>query len=213
VLHTKSFIFNPFQENTYVLYDKSGDAIIVDPGMYHAGEDKILFDFIEQNKLRVTAIVNTHCHLDHVFGVYSAITKYDVPFMYHVLEDVVYEAAPIAAMRYGVDIGMLPPRTAEVKAGDLISVGEEQLQVLFVPGHSPGHICLYHKASATLIAGDTLFAGSIGRTDLPGGNHQLLLDSIVAQLYSLPGEVVVHSGHGTSTTIQKERESNPFVRL
>jgi hydroxyacylglutathione hydrolase len=212
VLHLKSFTFNPFSENTYVLYTDSGAAVIVDPGMYHAGEDKILFDFIAEHKLQVQQIINTHCHLDHVFGVYSAVTKYKVPFSFHAQEQEVYGWVAEAAMRYGVQIGMLPPPDYYIESNSSIMLDGEELQVLFTPGHSPGHICFYHAASATLVAGDNLFLRSIGRIDLPGGDTNTLMHSIRSVLYVLPDNTKVFSGHGDPTTIGDEKVHNPFVK-
>jgi hydroxyacylglutathione hydrolase len=212
VLYLKSFTFNPFSENSYLLYADTGEAILIDPGMYHAGEDQVVFDFIEANKLTIKQIVNTHCHLDHVFGVYSAVSKYKVSFAFHELEQEIYSWAPQAAMRYGVQIGMLPPADYFIKPGDVIMVGAEQLEVLFTPGHSPGHVCFYHRQSGIVVAGDTLFLRSIGRYDLPGGHLPTLENSIRTALYTLPDATKVYSGHGPVTTIGEEKLHNPFVQ-
>jgi hydroxyacylglutathione hydrolase len=212
VLSVKAFTFNPFQENTYVVFAENGHAIIIDPGMYHAGEDKILFDFISQQGLNVQQIILTHCHLDHVFGVYSAITKYKVPMAFHALETEVYAWATAAAMKYGLQIGLLPDADYFIKEGDKIILGDDELQILFTPGHSPGHVCLYSSASKFVIAGDTLFYDSIGRTDLPGGDFTILEQSIKNVLYVLPDDIVVYNGHGQTTTIGREKLHNSFVR-
>jgi hydroxyacylglutathione hydrolase len=213
VLTVKAFIFNPFQENTYVVFDTNGHAIVIDPGMYHAGEDKVLFDFISANDLSVQQIILTHCHLDHVFGVYSAITKYNVPMAFHELEKDVYAWATAAAMKYGLQIGLLPDPNYFIAEGDKITLGESTLHVLFTPGHSPGHICLYNEEAKFVIAGDTLFYNSIGRTDLPGGDYATLEQSIKTVLYTLPEDVTVYNGHGQATTIGREKLHNSFVRV
>jgi hydroxyacylglutathione hydrolase len=212
VLTVKPFTFNPFEENTYIVFAENGHAIIIDPGMYHAGEDKILFDFISEKGLSVQQIILTHCHLDHVFGVYSAITKYKVPMAFHALETDIYTWATAAAMKYGLQIGLLPDPDYFIKENDTIMLGANELNILFTPGHSPGHICLYSSTDKFVIAGDTLFYNSIGRTDLPGGHHATLEQSIKNVLYVLPEDVVVYNGHGQATTIGREKLHNSFVR-
>lgn len=211
MLHLKSFTFNPFQENTYLLYDESLEATLIDPGCYETEEQLDLLDFITEKKLRVTQLLNTHCHIDHVLGNFWAKKTFSLPLGIHQNEVPVLKSVEV----YGPDYGFKKYQSTEadyfLKEGDQIIVGKESLEILFVPGHSPGHLVFYHKPSNQAIVGDTLFRGSIGRTDLPGGNHQLLLSKIKSELISLPDETVLFPGHGPATTVGFEKVSNPFV--
>ncbi|MFZ6053417.1 MBL fold metallo-hydrolase [Halocola ammonii] len=212
MLHIQSFTFSPFQENTYVLFDDNNSAAIVDPGVYDSREQKQLVDFIESKNLKVEQIVNTHCHIDHVFGNDFCVNKYDVPLRAHEADKETLQQAEIAAKMYGLDYTPSPEPTFDLKEGDTLEVGDEKLEIRFAPGHAPGHVVFVHHDSKTVIGGDVLFRGSIGRTDLPGGNHDQLLKSISEKMYSLPDDFTVHSGHGPETTIGFEKANNPFVR-
>lgn len=208
----ETFTFNPFSENTYVVYDDSRDCIIFDPGCYLAAEKAALKTFIEANRLRPVRLINTHCHLDHVFGNKWVAETWNLALEIHRDELPVLQRFPEVCKMYGVpnvEESPLPGRF--INAGDVIEFGNSWLKVLFTPGHSPASLSFYNENDGYLIAGDVLFHESIGRTDLPGGNHAQLLESIRTQLFTLPGETLVYSGHGPTTTIRHEMEYNPFL--
>lgn len=211
MLQLKTFTFNPFQENTYILYNEANEAFIFDPGCYESEEKNILSAFVEQKNLEVKMLINTHCHIDHVLGNAFVKRKYDVPFLIHKLELPVLKSV----MTYASNYGFPAYEEAEVdryldEKEDLV-LGSDVIKMLFVPGHAPGHLIFYHKDSKICIAGDTLFQGSIGRTDLPGGDHDTLLNAIKKEMFSLPDDTKVYPGHGPMTTIGYEKEYNPFV--
>lgn len=208
------FIFNMFGVNCYVLWDPdTREAAIVDPGMADRAECDALDDFLTRNKLHATQLIDTHMHLDHIFGNLYVKERYGLPvraakadeFLGLTLND---QAArfrlPVKAEDHGIDM--------ELKDGDVLHVGGEELRVLAVPGHSPGSIALYVPESGFVITGDALFAGAIGRTDLPGGDFATLVGSIRDKLMKLPPETVVLPGHGDETTIGRELKSNPYIR-
>ena len=211
-MNIKTFVFNPFYENTYVISSGKGNCLIFDPGCYEKHEKEELTNFIEMEGLTVQAIINTHCHIDHVLGNDYLKDKYSVDLKIPVNEKEVFNAIPILAPQWG----MTGYRSAEVdeylKEGDEIQLDEIKLQMIEVPGHSPGHLMFYNKPKKVLIGGDVLFRESIGRTDLPGGDHDALLSNIQEKVYTLPEDVVVYPGHGPSTTIGHEKKNNPFVR-
>lgn len=211
MLHIKSFTFNPLQENTYLAYDDQGIAVLIDPGCYNAVERKELEDFVVSNGLKLQHILNTHCHIDHVLGNAWAKLRFGIPLWIHPKEVPVLKSVEVYAPNYGFQ--NYEPSEADhfLETGMDFKVGEDSLKVLFVPGHAPGHVVFYHEKSSQCIAGDTLFRGSIGRTDLPGGNHALLLEKIKTELFSLPADTKVYSGHGPETTIGFEKVYNPFV--
>lgn len=211
MLQIKSFTFNPFQENTYVVYDQSGLAAIIDPGCHTASERKELADFIEENSLKPSLLLNTHCHIDHVLGNHWVKNTYKIPLLIHAQEFPVLKSVEVYAPNYGFHGYISAEPDGFLEEGETIDIGREKLTILFVPGHSPGHVVFHHAASNRVIGGDTLFRGSIGRTDLPGGNHQQLLSKIKSVLFSLPEQTIIYSGHGPETTVGFEKENNPFV--
>lgn len=211
MLQIKSFTFNPFQENTYLIYDESREAALIDPGCFTISEKRELEDFIISENLKVTQLLNTHCHIDHVLGNAWAIKKFGVSLQIHPNEASVLKSVEVYAPNYGFQGYESAEADTYFEEGKEIWVGKEKLSVIFVPGHSPGHVVFYHSDSKQCIAGDTLFKGSIGRTDLPGGNHNLLLSKIKSQLFGLPEETVIYPGHGPETTIGFEKIYNPFV--
>lgn len=207
-----SFTFNPFQENSYIIYDETKEAIIIDPGCYTQVERDQLMDFVKEGGLRPVKLINTHCHLDHVFGNQFVADQYNLGLEIHEGELPVLESVPQVAQMYGVpNVTPSPAPSNFLKAGDKISFGNTNLDILFTPGHSPASISFYNAKEQYVIAGDVLFQGSIGRTDLPGGDFQTLIKSIKEQLFPLGDDVVVYSGHGPQTTIGNERKSNPFL--
>lgn len=211
MLHIKSFTFNPFQENTYLVYDDKGTAALIDPGCHTAEERSELEDFVVSNKLNVRHLLNTHCHIDHVLGNAWAKKRFGISLWIHKIEIPVLKSVEVYAPNYGFHQYESTEADYFLEEGHEFQVGEESLKILFVPGHAPGHVVFYHKKSKQCIAGDTLFRGSIGRTDLPGGNHQVLLERIKTQLLTLPDETLIFPGHGPGTNIGFEKIYNPFV--
>lgn len=208
------FSFSPFSENTYIIYDDSKECIIIDPGCYTEEERQTLSNFISNNDLTPVRLINTHCHLDHVFGNRYVAETYKLPLEIHEGELPVLESVAMVAQMYGIpNVQQSPDADPDkfIKEGDIITFGETKLSVLFTPGHSPASVSFYCKEDDFLIGGDVLFQGSIGRTDLPGGNYDTLLQSIISKFLPLPDQVVVYSGHGNPTTIGAERKSNPFI--
>lgn len=206
------FEFNPFAENTYVVYDETGECAIFDPGCYTARERQTLVSFLSANKLRPVRLINTHCHLDHVFGNRFVHTTWDLGLEIHRGEVPVLERFPITCQMYGIPDAEPSPAPARfIEAGEVVSFGASRLEVLFTPGHSPASLSFYCREAGFVLAGDVLFFEGIGRTDFPGSDHATLLDSIRTQLFTLPDETLVCPGHGPTTTIRHEKEYNPFL--
>jgi glyoxylase-like metal-dependent hydrolase (beta-lactamase superfamily II) len=209
MLSVHKFTFNPFQENTYLIYGETGDCAIVDPGCYSSEEEKTLVQKIEELNLKPTLLLNTHCHIDHVFGNDFVFRKYGLQPHIHRVEQPVLDSVTQVAQMYGLNYTPSPdPIYFE---GDTITLEDEELEILFVPGHAPGHVAFYNASQDFLIAGDVLFKQSIGRTDLPGGDMNTLLNSIKTQLFPLPDETIVYPGHMENTTIGAEKKNNPFL--
>ena len=206
------FTFNDFAENTYVLYDDSRSCVIIDPGCNNSNERSQLTSFIETNKLTPAYVINTHCHIDHVLGNRYITETYDIPLYAHEGEVPVLASCEMVAQMYGIPYDPSPTIDHFIKQGEALSFGNTSLEVFYTPGHSPASVSLYHKNTATLIAGDVLFRQSIGRTDLPGGDFNTLIQSIKSQLFILPDETVVYPGHGPETTIGYEKQFNPFMQ-
>jgi len=213
MLSIQPFTFNAFSENTYVVFDESKEAVIIDPGCYSREEQKELSSFIEENGLKIKLILNTHCHIDHVLGNNFVREKYKAPLLIHKIEEAQLRAVKNYAPLYGFDGYREAEPDQFIDEKDVISFGATQWKILFLPGHSPGHIGFYDVKEQTIFSGDVLFEHSIGRTDLPGGNFDTLIKSIHQNLFTLPDEVVVYCGHGPSTTIGEEKISNPFCAL
>jgi hydroxyacylglutathione hydrolase len=213
MLSIQSFVFNPFSENTYVVFDETKEAVVIDPGCYERHEKEELDQFINAQGLKIKYLLNTHCHIDHVLGNDHIKEKYKAPFLTHRIEEMVLKAVKSYAPNYGFAAyrEALPDQFLE--EGNSIAFGITQWKVLFVPGHSPGHVAFYDEKEKIIFSGDVLFESSIGRTDLPGGNFETLIQSIHQKLFTLPNEVVVYSGHGATTTIGEEKKSNPFCAL
>lgn len=207
----KCFTFNPFQENTYVVYDETNTCVIIDPGMYDEAEQHQLLDFLEKKQLKPTFLLNTHCHIDHIFGNAFIKNTFNIPFYAHVLELENIERAISYANMFGVQMKAQPQPDIFIEPDMEIKWGNTIFNTLFTPGHSAGSICFYNAANNFVISGDALFQGSIGRTDLPGGDYNTLINSITTQLLPLPENTIVHSGHGNETTIGIEKENNPFL--
>lgn len=206
------FTFNAFSENTYLLHDATGQCVVVDPGCYSRAEQTALREFIEAEGLQVVLLLNTHCHIDHVLGNQFIVDTYQVPFLIHEADLGTLRAVPAYAAPYGFPQYQPAEPTGFLTPEEPVRFGETELQVRFAPGHAPGHVVFYHEPSQVVIGGDVLFRQSIGRTDLPGGDYDTLINSIRTQLLTLPDEVTVYPGHGPATTIGAERISNPFLR-
>lgn len=213
MLNVQSFTFSPVQENTYVLYNEEGLCCIIDPGCYFASEEAQLKSFIDNHQLKPLYLLNTHCHLDHIFGNRFIHKVYGLTLHLHKLEKQVLDFGPVSGQMWQLPFDNYDGELNFIKEGDQIRLGNDVLDTLFTPGHSPGHVCFYDKAAKFLIGGDVLFNGSIGRTDLPGGDFATLEQSIKTKLFLLPGDVIVYPGHGPSTTIGDEMKTNPFVKM
>jgi glyoxylase-like metal-dependent hydrolase (beta-lactamase superfamily II) len=212
MINVKIFTFNPLQENTYILYSDDLECIIIDPGCYFDPERGKLKDFIQKMGLTPILLVNTHCHLDHVFGNKFIKETYNLDLYIHQGEQVVLEHAPTSGLMWNMPFDNYEGPIHYLVPGEVIRLGQESLDILFTPGHSPASVSFYAQESGFVIAGDVLFRESIGRTDLPGGSPDVLLKSIMEQLYVLPDETVVYSGHGVPTKIGHEKKHNPYVR-
>lgn len=212
MLRVASFTFNPFQENTHVIINDAKECWIIDPGMYGADEEKYFFSFIEKEQLVPKAIINTHTHIDHIFGVDAVKTKYGIPFGMHELDLPVLNNAPGSATLFGFDFRIAPQPDFFIKEGEALPLSDASVEVRLAPGHSPGSIVFYSADNGFVISGDVLFQGSVGRTDLPGGSQEVLFNSITSQLYTLPDNTAVYPGHGPVTNIGVEKRTNPFIR-
>ena len=210
-MQLKIFTNNPWQENTVVLYDETGEALIIDCGCFTETERQRLKNFLTEKQLTPVALLDTHLHIDHIFGNTFMLEEYGLSARAHEADAFWVEDFEQYAGMLGVR-GMTPPPALGdyLHDGEIIRFGHSQLEVIHVPGHSPGGVCFYGEADKLLIAGDVLFQGSIGRADLPGGNMQQLLQGIREKLFTLPDDVTVVPGHGGNTTIGEEKRTNPF---
>jgi glyoxylase-like metal-dependent hydrolase (beta-lactamase superfamily II) len=212
MLTLKVFTFSPIRENTYVLFNEQRQAIIIDPGCYFSAEEEMLNNYIQSQGLQPTLLLNTHCHLDHVFGNRWVHQTYGLELHIHAGEKIVLEKAPISGQNWGLPFTNYDGPLHFLKEGDRITLGSDELLIIETPGHSPASICFYCEEQQILIAGDVLFRESIGRTDLPGANHEVLLNSIREKLWKLPDTVAVYPGHGMPTTIGYEKINNPHLQ-
>lgn len=205
------FTFNPFQENTYIIANNNDECIIVDPGCYSNHEFTEINQFISEHNLKVLEIIATHCHLDHIFGAKTLCEKYGTTFRIPENEVSTLQAAPNSASFFGIPGLELPEFVNDLKVGPA-KLGSDTFEIIAAPGHSIGHVVFYIPQIKSLIGGDVLFQGSIGRTDLPGGNFETLEKSIQEKIYTLPEDTVVYPGHGDNTEIGIEKRTNPFVK-
>lgn len=212
MIFVKPFVFNSFEENTYVLSDETGQCIIIDPGCHLADEEEELTEYISKNNLLPVRLLNTHCHIDHILGNAFVSKKYHLTPEYHIEEIRVMESSTYVSQLYQINLNPSPPAQNFLQQGDTVSFGNSELQVLFTPGHSPGSVTFYNLKEKFMISGDVLFERSIGRTDLPGGSYEVLMDTIVNKLLPLGDDIRVYSGHGPVTTIGAEKKLNPFLR-
>lgn len=207
----KQFVFNPFQENTYVLYQPQGEAIVVDAGCSTESEFQELLDFVNSQNLTVKCLINTHCHIDHILGIDKLKKQFGVKAFAHIDDFPLLQMAPAHAMMFWLYLETVPAIDETLSHGDMIELNGDSIKVIHTPGHSRGGLCFYAEQERFILTGDTLFNLSIGRTDLAGGNYETLIKSIREQLMVLPDDVIVYPGHGNSTTIGIERASNPFL--
>lgn len=212
MLKIQSFTFNPLQVNTYVLYDETLEAIIVDPGNSCLAEDERLSSFISQERLCVRYIVNTHPHSDHIYGNYYCHKKYpEAEILLHKAGFEIYSQSSLYCNAFGFQQVEEPMPTLIDECRE-INFGHQQLQVIYTPGHCDGSICLLDKINPIVFTGDLLFKGSIGRSDLPSGNHQILRESL-AKLFLLIDHATIYPGHGETSTLLEEKQENPFLRF
>ncbi len=211
MVRVHAFTFNPFMENTYVLSDESGECIIIDPGCYEKGEQEALTSALEKEECQPVRLINTHCHIDHVLGNKFVADHYGLSLEMHELDVPLLHSVADYAPMYGFRYDPSPEPASFLKEGDKVTFGNSELEVLHVPGHAPGHIVLLCRDQEFIIGGDVLFRGGIGRTDLPGGEHNTLIRGIKEKLLPIGDAWTVYPGHGEPTTLGEEKAHNPFL--
>lgn len=211
MLTVKFFTFSPFSENTYVLHDETHECVIIDAGCYTTQEQAILRDYITEKKLKPVMLLCTHAHIDHITGNRFVFDTYGLKPILHKNDMFALEAQERVCHTYGLNYDPSPMPDKFLNEGDELTFGNTKLKVLFVPGHSPGHVAFYVKENKLVVNGDVLFKGTVGRTDLPGSNYEDLEKSIKTQLYTLPDDTTVYSGHGPVTNIGYEKTHNMFI--
>jgi len=211
-MQIKQFTFNPFQENTFVVSNENKEALIIDPGCYSVEEENLLNNYIVSNNLQVKFVVNTHLHIDHIFGNAFVEKTYQVKALANRGDEFWIEGMESQARMFGLKLlHETPSIDTFIQEGDQITLGSDIFEVFQVPGHSPGSIVLYHAKDACVFVGDVLFEGSIGRTDLQGGSYQSIIENIQSKLLTLPENTLVYCGHGPTTTIGQEKKGNPYL--
>jgi hydroxyacylglutathione hydrolase len=203
-------VFSPIEVNTYILADKSGDCAIIDCGCYDESECDELAAFLESKNLKPVLLLNTHCHLDHIFGNGFILEKYRLKTFSSELDEPNRKDAAQHAMLFGLTMNEPPEPAGFINDNQVVSFGTNKLVALLVPGHTAGSLAFYSEERGCVFTGDALFAGSIGRSDLPGGNFETLIKSIKTKLFVLPPSTVVYSGHRHETSIEREMKSNPY---
>ena len=213
MLRIKSFVFNSFQVNTYLVWDEQGNCLVIDPAFYSPDDINTFDRYISENGLSIIGQVNTHCHVDHVLGVKHMQTKYKCPLHAHSDESGLLNNAPLMGEIFGLKLEPISKIDTPLIDNEVINVGEESLTAILVPGHSPGSLSFYSAEGGFVVTGDALFQGSIGRTDLPGGDYDTLISSIQKRLLTLPPDTIVYPGHGDPTSIGEEASNNPFLAM
>jgi len=208
----KTFVFNSFMVNSYLLYDETREAIIVDAACADEQEEDRLVDFIQSNGLKLVRNINTHCHIDHILGNAFIESQFNIRPEYHKASGPFFYTAKEIAASFGYRMERIPDAGKFLEDDEMIRWGKSELKVIYTPGHADGSVCLYNKEQGFILTGDVLFAESIGRTDLPTGNFDLLIESIREKLFTLPDNTIVYPGHGPETSIGHEKQHNPFVR-
>ncbi len=212
MLEVKRFIFNPFYENTYIIWNsKSKTAAVIDPGCIDQKEEDEIVSFIESNSLSVKYLINTHCHIDHIFGNRFIKEKYNCEYFAPQKDVFMFDLMKKQAINYGMKLKELPKPDSFISENVELELGETKGKYLFTPGHSPGEYCIYFPSEKICITGDILFKEGIGRTDLWGGDYDELIKSIKEKLFKLPDDVKIFAGHGDSSTIGYEKAHNPFL--
>ncbi|MCY1536993.1 Hydroxyacylglutathione hydrolase GloC [compost metagenome] len=211
MISVKKFTFNPYQENTYILYNDQNEGVIIDPGMNDGFEQNKVVDFIKEKGIRLVRLLNTHCHIDHVLGNKFVFDQWNLKPEFHPNELPLLQAVAGYAPQMGIRYELSPEPEVFLPESGTIAFGNSILRLIFAPGHSPAHLCFYAEEENFLIGGDVLFYQSIGRTDLPGGDYNQLIESIQHNLFALPDDCEVFPGHGPSTTIGFEKLNNPFL--
>lgn len=212
MLQVHQLPFNPFQENTYIISNDLAQCWIVDPGMSTQTEQQEMLGFISSKQLKPMAIINTHAHIDHILGVDFTAQHFNIPFYIHEKELPILQNAANTAKMFGFQYEGVQTQAQYISEQKKYQLGADYIDILLVPGHSPGSIAFYSKEDKWVISGDALFAGGIGRTDLLLGDYDTLIQSIKNELLTLPDDIIVYSGHGASTTISSERKNNPFLQ-
>ncbi len=203
-------VFSPIQVNTYILEGDEGDCIVIDCGCYGTSEERRLEQLFTARSLKPVLLLNTHCHLDHIFGNGFMLKTFDLRSWFHEGDSHNHTSATSHALMFGLDMEEPPKPAGYLEDGEVVTAAGLSLEVIAVPGHSPGGIAFYSEKDGVIFTGDALFAGSIGRSDLPGGDHEQLMTNIRSRLFTLPPDTIVYPGHGPETTIREEMKSNPF---
>jgi len=212
-MEIKTFTFNQFLENTIVVSDSTNECIIIDPGCYNDEEKKILENYITKNNLNPVKLINTHCHIDHILGNNFVSRNWGIDLEINEKDlDLLNNADQIAKIYGFTNYERSPMPKKFINEDDIINFGISELKVIFTPGHAPGHVSLYSEKDSLIISGDVIFQNSIGRTDLPGGDFNTLINSIKNKILSLDDNVIIYCGHGPNTTVGNERRKNPFLK-
>ena len=204
-------VFNPFQENTYVVADETGQCVVIDAGNYSEAENKKLQEYLKSRNLNPVLALNTHGHVDHILGVQFLKDAFGIKFALHGDDKFLVDSAPEQGRMFGFEVENIPSVDIDIKDLKEIKFGNTTFQIIHTPGHSPGHVCFYHPENKILFSGDTLFRESIGRTDLPGGDYSWIMKSILQKLIPLGGDVKIYPGHGPHSSIGYELLYNPFI--
>lgn len=211
MIRIEKFVVNPLGENSFIISDETGECVFIDPGFYYEEEYEEVRDYITSNKLKPVKITNTHCHFDHIMGVEFVRNEYNIPFLAHADDAFWVERAVEQGEMFGFNMKPVKPVDSFLKENEFVEFGNTKMKIIHVPGHAPGHVVFYSEKDKILIAGDVLFYGSIGRTDLPGGNYEKLISNIKNKLFKLPEETTVYCGHGPETSLGFEKTNNPFL--
>ncbi len=211
MIKLKQFVFNPFQENTFLVSDETKQGVIIDAGCYTQDEVDRFNEYIDTERIKIKYLINTHCHIDHILGVASLKSRYKVDFLAHSYELPLLESSFEHAMMFGLSVDEIPVIDQNLNDGGHVEFGNTRLKVIHTPGHTMGGVCFFAEQDKILFTGDTLFKGSIGRTDLQGGNYETIIRSIKNKILPIGDDVILYPGHGESSTIGAEKKHNPFL--